>query len=158
MVLPVALCLPAVSWLCVQHGRSRPAAVVIMGILGALLVWQTFCAWTVSQKKFWDSRIPLVYSPSSPNVPKLRDYLLTSCGSDQPIAVFGKDYWPLPWYLREFGKVGYFDNPQDRGDFAAFVFCGDHLDKRVSGTGNQEAIWGIRTDYLARTVVFLPRK
>ena len=26
-----------------------------------------------------------------------------------PVAVVGKAYWPLPWYLRGFDKVGYYD-------------------------------------------------
>jgi len=152
MVLPMALCLPAAAWLCVQHGKSPAARALIMAMVAALLVWQTRCTWLVSQKRFWDAGIPLVYSPSSLNAPKLRAFLLKTAAG-QPIAVFGRDYWPLPWYLRGF-KVGYFDTPQERGNFGVLIYGGENLNAKVSGTGIQESLWGVRTDYLVRTVTW----
>jgi predicted membrane-bound mannosyltransferase len=34
----------------------------------------------------------------------------------EPVAVIGRDYWPLPWYLRAFEKTGYWNEvPPDLG-------------------------------------------
>ena len=29
----------------------------------------------------------------------------------EPVAVIGSDYWPLPWYLRAFDQIGYWQKP-----------------------------------------------
>jgi predicted membrane-bound mannosyltransferase len=29
----------------------------------------------------------------------------------EPVAVIGTDYWPLPWYLRTFDRIGYWPGP-----------------------------------------------
>jgi predicted membrane-bound mannosyltransferase len=29
----------------------------------------------------------------------------------EPVAVVGSDYWPLPWYLRQFDQIGYWQSP-----------------------------------------------
>jgi len=39
-----------------------------------------------------------------------------------PIAVIGADYWPLPWYLRSFEKIGYWPTPpEDLGTHALVI-------------------------------------
>jgi predicted membrane-bound mannosyltransferase len=44
-----------------------------------------------------------------------------------PVAVLTPDYWPLPWYLRDYRKVAYFgkatptDSPIVIGSFAQIV-------------------------------------
>jgi predicted membrane-bound mannosyltransferase len=37
-------------------------------------------------------------------------------GPDFSIAVIGSGYWPLPWYLRQFEKVGYWPEIQEHHD------------------------------------------
>ncbi len=37
-------------------------------------------------------------------------------GTLEPIGVIGADYWPLPWYLRSFGKIGYWPEPIRRSN------------------------------------------
>lgn len=59
-----------------------------------------------------DPRNPFVYSHTSPDLVKLVDRieLLASLnieGEGMRIDIAGTEYWPLPWYLREFSRVGY---------------------------------------------------
>ena len=35
----------------------------------------------------------------------------TGQNNEIEIAVFSPDYWPLPWYIRDYNKVGYFNQP-----------------------------------------------
>lgn len=61
-----------------------------------------------------DARNPMAYSPTSRDVTalakRMRDLKAKSpTFRDGVIAVVGSGYWPLPWYLRGCGKVGYFE-------------------------------------------------
>lgn len=154
MMLPLALCLPAAAWILARYleGPLRwPASLVILFMVG----WQINCAWTVSQKRFFDERIPLVYSPSSYQMPTLRAYL-QEVSRGRPIAVIGTDYWPLPWYLRGFPQVAYFNEPSELTpqEYSVYLLCNREMDRAVPS--GEERLWGVRTDYLMRSVVISP--
>lgn len=154
MMLPLALCGPAAGWIFAQY-RARVLQWPALAVVLCMVAWQTKCAWTVSQKRFFDSRIPLVYSPSSYQMPSFRAYLQKANG-DRPIAVIGTDYWPLPWYLRGFTQVGYFDQIPDEisTGFSTYLLCDEAMEKAVPG--GEERLWGVRTDYLMRSLVINP--
>ena len=149
LMLPLALCLPATGWILSKSKWPMLAA------CGVVVIWQTSCGWRVSQKQFWDSRIPLVYSPSSYQMPSFRAYLQKVNG-DRPIAVIGTNYWPLPWYLRGFTKVGYFEEiPAELPPgYATYLLCDEAMEK--SGPAGEERLWGVRTDYLMKSLVISP--
>ncbi len=154
MMLPLALCLPAAGWIFAQYRANIfqwPALVVIV----CMVAWQANCAWIVSQKRFFDSRIPLVYSPSSYQMPAFRAYL-QRVNRDHPIAVIGTDYWPLPWYLRGFTNVGYFDDlsAEIPPGFSTYLLCDEAMEK--TAPAGEERLWGVRTDYLMRSLVINP--
>jgi uncharacterized protein (TIGR03663 family) len=83
-----------------------------------------------------DRRNPYAYVPTSRDVERMADWLDEL--ADQlpvldsvPVAVVGKQYWPLPWYLRGFEKVGYYDAPPtDAGKrpLVLFVSAGEEPD------------------------------
>ena len=60
-----------------------------------------------------DPRNPYVYSHTSPNLLQLAKQMhdiaaKSPAGNDLPVQVIDQDQgWPLPWYLRDFTKVGY---------------------------------------------------
>lgn len=60
-----------------------------------------------------DDRNPFAYVPTRRDVESLESWLkqLSSGGSLEPIAVVGSDYWPLPWYLRDYSEIGYWKSP-----------------------------------------------
>ena len=65
-----------------------------------------------------DERYELVYVQTKRDVYNLIDRLETLsgiCGKDMEINIVSKDYWPLPWYLREYKHANFWgkviDNP-----------------------------------------------
>ena len=65
-----------------------------------------------------DERNPFAYVPTRPDVGKMADWLeklrrSAPAGSLDEAGVVGTDYWPLPWYLRSFGKTGYWRDLQE---------------------------------------------
>jgi hypothetical protein len=49
--------------------------------------------------------------------------------SNPRIAVVAADAWPLPWYLRKFSQVGYWQPGQETGDADFFITTTDLSDK-----------------------------
>ena len=37
----------------------------------------------------------------------------SGAGTQTSIAVMSPDYWPVPWYLRDYGKAGYYGRISD---------------------------------------------
>jgi predicted membrane-bound mannosyltransferase len=62
----------------------------------------------------------------------------------EPIAVVGSGYWPLPWYLKEFERVGYWPTVNDEMKTSPLV---------ISMQSESEAC----TDVLKATHIPLPR-
>ncbi len=75
-----------------------------------------------------DGRNPFAYVPTRPDVETLAPWLadlatLAPDGSLEPIAVVGRDYWPLPWYLRQFDRIGYWPAPEGKLAAMPLVFA-----------------------------------
>jgi uncharacterized protein (TIGR03663 family) len=92
--------------------KLRP--VVTLGLLlgGVHLLW---LAWQTSFVFPIDRANPLVHSPTLPDAQTLATRLerIAASGADglkTPVFVVSRDgyYWPLPWLLRRFERVGYF--------------------------------------------------
>lgn len=92
------------------------------GIIAALTVFAL--ATQIRQTRFAtgrlesDARNPFAYVPTRPSLESLEPWLkelaaVSPEGNLEPIAVVGNDYWPLPWYLRSFERIGYFKTPAD---------------------------------------------
>ncbi len=70
-----------------------------------------------------DERNPFAYVPTRRDVEDVETWLEKLRQVSPPreldeVAVIGADYWPLPWYLRSFGKTGYWaEPPADLGKF-----------------------------------------
>ncbi len=99
--------------------RSAKAPLLRLGTWLLLLVgtahlgWQ---AWIVSTTYAADQRNPYVYAHTSPDILHLVSKVKTIASAyPQPaemvikVMASDEDYWPLPWYLREFQHVGWWD-------------------------------------------------
>lgn len=75
-----------------------------------------------------DERNPYAYVPTRRDVERLDEWIRQLRAKAGPegtdaAAVVGNDYWPLPWYLRDFAKVGYWQEPPAGLEKMAFVFA-----------------------------------
>jgi uncharacterized protein (TIGR03663 family) len=75
-----------------------------------------------------DERNPFAYVPTRNDVETFAPWLeqlarVAPGGSLEPVAVVGVDYWPLPWYLRSFEKIGYWKSPAAGLDQLPLVFA-----------------------------------
>ncbi|HOM15735.1 MAG TPA: TIGR03663 family protein [Thermoguttaceae bacterium] len=108
----------AVLWQWAIRQPSRTALVKKGLVLAFLLVGSGHLAWQAHRASFRltaDPTQPYLYAPTTLEVARLVAALeqIAQCNPDghaMPIQVFFPDhqYWPLPWYLRRFNRVGWF--------------------------------------------------
>jgi uncharacterized protein (TIGR03663 family) len=85
-----------------------------------------------------DDRNPFAYVPTRNEMDGLEPWLkqlqqVAPDGTLEPIGVIGSDYWPLPWYLRSFGKIGFWPTPSADLTRLPLVFAMPEVDNAVSG-------------------------
>lgn len=132
---PWLACLPW-AHVCLLAGFSvagfstrRPWLKISIGLLaGACLVTQFTQARRATGRFASDERNPLAYVPTRPEIETLAPWLeqlrrSAPANSLEPVAVIGADYWPLPWYLRSFGKTGYWPAPPENLAAMPLVFA-----------------------------------
>ncbi len=93
-------------------GKYRPAFVLLAAFGLSGLGRET---WQICFAHAADPRNPLAYSPTVSDVEQLaaRVARIKNDDSRHPahiIQVISTDYWPLPWYLRRLGPVGYWSD------------------------------------------------
>lgn len=100
------------GWSQARGWRAVLAVLLVAG--GVHLGWQS---WQATHQYAAGRQNPYVYGHTVPNVLKLAERLeglakVSPQGYDTVIQVMAKegDYWPLPWYLRRFTQVGYWDH------------------------------------------------
>jgi len=77
--------------------------------LGFIPLW--FQARNATGRYASDDRNPYAYVPTAGDIETLEPWLdsIATASPDtpmEPIAIIGCDYWPLPWYLRKYAKMG----------------------------------------------------
>lgn len=99
-----------------HHGRPIQIALVVLAT--GCLVTQFQQARRATGRYASDERNPYAYVPTRNDIETLEPWLwklrqVAPGGSLEPVGVVGTDYWPLPWYLRSFDRVGYWPTPGD---------------------------------------------
>lgn len=125
--------LAAVGWVFLwSRFRSAWVHFVLMVVLIASLGHSLRQTWLLCFRFSADPRNPYVYSHTSPDLLNLVNRLETLAllhpdGKSMRIDISGPEYWPLPWYLREFNAVGYWRNWQEASGAPVqiFSFSGD---------------------------------
>jgi predicted membrane-bound mannosyltransferase len=103
-------------------------------------------SWRASYDYSSDRRNPYVYAQTVPDILKLveRAEGIASVSTnrfDTVVKVIApdSDYWPLPWYLRRFNYVGWYDHiPQD--PYAPIVISSVKLDARLDDRSERKWI------------------
>jgi predicted membrane-bound mannosyltransferase len=123
------------------------AAVLVRGVRGplrALVTLALVCAgahlcWQACRASFTfpaDRRNPYVYAHPVMDVKRLTERVehlagLHPDGEDMLVRVIAPDPWPLPWYLRRMGSVGYWmETPEEWS--APVVIASTPVDRRLS--------------------------
>lgn len=110
-------------------GRAGWANRLSFGALASLcLLLQVQQARQATGRLASDDRNPYAYAPTSSDIETLEPWLrqigdATPEAALEPIGVIGSGYWPLPWYLGRFEKIGYWQTPPPHLDTLPFVFA-----------------------------------
>ncbi|MBC8126118.1 MAG: TIGR03663 family protein [Gloeobacteraceae cyanobacterium ES-bin-144] len=101
--------------------------IAVSSLVGVLLGSQFLQTKRVIGRFASDERNPYAYVPTRNDVENLESWLekLRDCvpaGSLEPVAVIGADYWPLPWYLRKFKQIGYWQQAPENVGKLPMVF------------------------------------
>jgi hypothetical protein len=95
--------------------------------LGLVLFWQTFQSTMVVWRYHSHVRNPYAYVPTTMDVERLGTWLSEIRQNvpqmqGAPLAVVGDQYWPLPYYLRGFERIGYWlDTPPNAEEFPVLI-------------------------------------
>lgn len=115
----------------------------------ALLAWQTTQAQRAAFRLSADGRNPYAYVPTVTDVVGIPDFISDLADhvpedNSLPLAIVGESYWPLPWYLRGCGTIGYhIDLPREPTRYPILILMPSHFE---SGS-----------DALEATHTFIPR-
>jgi hypothetical protein len=86
-------------------------------ILAVVIVHMFWLSWITNYRYQASAANPYVYAQTTDDIPRLAR-TLTQLAQKQPeqfalpiqVCSSGHDYWPLPWYLRTFKAVGWYDH------------------------------------------------
>jgi uncharacterized protein (TIGR03663 family) len=120
---PWLMCLPwahvcllgGLSFQGISHWKFPVKAIAVLLLLGVL--FQQYRLSRFATGRFAnDNRNPYVYTPTSRDVASLQKWMqeLSKAlppSALEPVGVVGSEYWPLPWYLRDFESIGYWPEP-----------------------------------------------
>jgi uncharacterized protein (TIGR03663 family) len=82
-------------------------------LLSAATAVSSFKMWQLNFYRYDDDRNPYVYAQTRRGFLTMMEDInaiaqRNGTGLQTSIAVMSPDYWPLPWYLRDYAKTGYF--------------------------------------------------
>jgi hypothetical protein len=103
------------------HGLRSPARRVLVGAaLAGAAAHLAGQGWAAGHRYAADQRNPYVYAQTAPDLLRLVEKVkavgeASPVGRNTLIKVMAQDgdYWPLPWYLREFRQIGWWDTLTD---------------------------------------------
>jgi len=137
-------------WEQMTNATGRWFIVVAGGFLLAVLGAQTKL-WAFDQPA--DEKNPYAYAHTVDDLlglPARIEELAKKENLTQPrIAVIAADAWPLPWYLRKYSKVGYWQPAQDPGPADFYITTTDvpaQLDERLKNLNSE--YFGVRPEVL----------
>lgn len=112
-IVPLALTSGYTIDVAYERLRAGGEAWVVMAI-GVLIAG--YCGFQLYQLNFVhydDDQLPYVYAHTKRQMLTMVNQIdriskLNGTGTDTGIAIVSPDYWPLPWYFRDYKKVGYY--------------------------------------------------
>ncbi|MSU21409.1 MAG: TIGR03663 family protein [Pedosphaera sp.] len=130
----------------VDFFRRRSLKAVAVGVLLALTLQLSWQAWRASFVYSADRRNPYVYAQTVPDLLNLVQRTegiarVASTGFETVVKIIapGSDYWPLPWYLRRFKHLGWYEKLPD-DPFAPIVLSSSKLNARLDEKSDRKWI------------------
>ncbi len=118
-----------------QGKKQRLAGYAALVLIAGHLLWQT---WLQNGRYDCDPSNPYVYGHTGRDVFKIVERIrqlaeVHPLGKEAYIEVVctADDYWPLPWYLRDFTKVGYWNHVELSAPLAALVVASPDQEQAV---------------------------
>lgn len=129
---------------------SKARSIGLLAALAVAFTLQFFIARQATGKLASSEGNPYAYVPTSVDIEEMGSWLDSLDAavpelSLEPVGVIGTEYWPLPWYLRHYEKVGYWIEPPPSLDRLPLVFSKDDLTV-VLGESHVPVPRGLRTD------------
>jgi len=141
---------------------KNPAGRWGMGIAGAfLLVVLAAQTKLLAFDQPADEKNPFAYAHTGEDLlrlpARLEELTRQEKLSNPRIAVVAADAWPLPWYLRKFSQVGFWQPDQETGDADFFITTTDVSDRLAARLKNfQPEYFGVRPNVLL--ILWVPVK
>ena len=93
--------------------RTRPGRIVASVVLAAAVVVSGYLAIDLNYRHYDDETYPYVYVHSTREMLALVDEIEATAeragtGRQTGIVFVTPDYWPLPWYMRDYPRAGFF--------------------------------------------------
>ncbi len=108
------------------NGQQTVKRAVAIGLMACAVAMGMYQAVVLNFSQYDNDRYPYVYAHTMRGINQLvgeieRLAARAGTGKETDIAIASPDYWPLPWYLREYKRVGF----QGRvGDFKEAIVIG----------------------------------
>ena len=142
----------------VKSFHNKLTRTLLAGLIGTGVLHLAFQAWLVSHEFAADLRNPYVYAQTSAHERELVERvkaiaLVAPEGFNTTVKVISPEsYWPLPWTLRDFKRVGWFEEmPADA--FAPIVLVSARLNAALDEKSSKA--WIMTGYYELRPNVFL---
>ena len=130
----------------VEFFRARPLKVAVVAALVGLAAQLSWQAWRASFVYSTDRRNPYVYAQTVPdllNLVRTAEGLarVAPAGYETIIKIIApdSDYWPLPWYLRRFKHLGWYEKLPD-DPYAPIIVVASKLDARLDDKSDRKWI------------------
>jgi predicted membrane-bound mannosyltransferase len=112
-IVPLALTSGYVAQ--VAYEKLREYQHTLFLVLPAALIF-AFCGYQLYQLNFVhydDDQLPYVYAHTKRQMLTMLDQIdliaqKNGTGKDTGVAIVSPDYWPLPWYFRDYKRIGYY--------------------------------------------------
>lgn len=121
----------------VEHFRARPLRLTVAALILACSAQLGVQAWRGSFTHSADRRNPYVYAQTGPDLPNLVNRIegiakVSPDGFKTIVKVMAPeaDYWPLPWELRRFQQIGWYNSLPD-DPYAPIIVAASELDARL---------------------------
>ena len=122
-----------------NHSRKPFLLTGVTAIILSTLVILCQGVFLVNFRYFADKRNPYAYVHPNTDVLEIEKRMkqlaeLTLDGQDLSVKVISEEYWPLPWYLRNFEQVGYWSEMPAHPDASVIIVSAgfqEALDKKL---------------------------